>query len=35
MRRRRKLFVWSAIAGALAAWRRKYVTENERRYGRH
>jgi hypothetical protein len=34
VRRLRKLFVWSAIAAALAAWREKYVRENNRRYGR-
>ena len=34
MRRLRKLLVWSAVGGALAAWRQKYVAENERRYGR-
>jgi hypothetical protein len=34
MRRLRKLAVWSALAAAIAAWREKYVRENDRRYRR-
>jgi hypothetical protein len=32
--RLRKLFIWSAIAGALAAWRERQVKQNERRYSK-
>jgi hypothetical protein len=31
-RRLRKLLIWSAIVGALAAWRDRQVKQNERRY---
>jgi hypothetical protein len=31
--RRRKLLIWSAVIGAVAAWREKKLRENERRFG--
>jgi len=34
VRRLRRLFVWSSVIAAVAAWREKKLRQNERRFGR-